>query len=209
LLKSFFQLLYHQGAGGYDLVAWLVSLGAWDEWVRCALPYLEGSPYLELGPGPGHLLYELAKRGARVAGLDESAQMVRLAQRRVRRLPGGQAWALRGRAQQLPFATGSFQQVIATFPPEFILEPGTLADVHRVLKPGGSLVCLPYAWFTSRHFPYSLLAGLFRVTGQAPPDPLAAARPFAARLQAAGFGVQILPHALQHSTVMVIRAKKE
>ena len=53
-----------------------------------------------------------------------------------------------------------------------------------------------------------LLAGLFRLTGQAPPDPLAAARPFTARLQAAGFGVQVLPHVLEHSTVMVIVAQK-
>ena len=42
-LVSFgFRLLYHELAWSYDLVAWLVSCGQWQNWGRAALPYLVG-----------------------------------------------------------------------------------------------------------------------------------------------------------------------
>jgi SAM-dependent methyltransferase len=47
---------------------------------------------------------------------------------------------LQGRAQQLPFADASFGSVVATFPAEYIVDPASLAEFRRVLKPGGQLV---------------------------------------------------------------------
>ena len=54
LLRPVYYLLYHHFAWTYDLVADIVSLGQWKDWVRTALPYLDGC-VLELGYGPGHL----------------------------------------------------------------------------------------------------------------------------------------------------------
>ncbi|HSM22419.1 MAG TPA: methyltransferase domain-containing protein, partial [Rubrivivax sp.] len=45
-----------------------------------------------------------------------------------------------GRAQQLPFDDQCFGSVVATFPAEYIIDPASLAEFQRVLKPGGRLI---------------------------------------------------------------------
>lgn len=87
------------------------------------------------------------------------------AQRRLRR--AGFASSLsRGKAQHLPFATDSLDEVVSTFPSEYIVAPETLADIQRVLRPGGRLIVLPVAWIRG-HKPLARMAAwLFRVTGQ-------------------------------------------
>jgi len=57
--------------------------------------------------------------------------------------------------------------VAATFPSEYIFEPQTLAEIRRVLRPGGKLVIIPSAWITGQGWLEQLAAELFRVTGQA------------------------------------------
>src|SRR5512135_8808 len=84
LLSTFFHLLYHQLAWCYDLVAAMVSLGRWQMWVECALPYLEGR-VLEIGPGPGHLQDAMHKRGWLAFGVEESWQMCRQVGRRMQK----------------------------------------------------------------------------------------------------------------------------
>lgn len=167
-LKIFFKLLYHQLAWAYDGVAWVVSLGAWQQWTRSVMPYVKGSKVLEIGFGPGHLLAELAQEGLVTFGLDESGQMTRLAQRNLSR-KSVSAHLLRGKAETIPFANESIQQVVLTFPAEYILNPLTLREIHRVLINGGSVHIVPFAWITGRSPMHRLAAWVNRITGEAPP----------------------------------------
>lgn len=164
LLRLAFDLLYHPLAWAYDGIAWLVSLGRWQDWAKTALPHAHGR-ILELGVGPGHLQVTMGQRGWFVLGLDESRQMVRMAGRRMRRA-GLPLRLARARAQALPYPAASFDTVIATFPSEYILEETTLREVWRVLTPGGRLVVVAMVWFTGTQLVYRLLRGLFQSTGE-------------------------------------------
>ncbi len=165
-LAFFFRQLYTTFSFSYDLVAWTVSLGRWKSWVRSVLPELEGPMVLELGHGPGHLQIALSEKGIQVVGVDLSQQMNELARKRMQRAAFS-AKVVRANAERLPFPSQHFDQVVATFPTEFLLSPGTQSHVVRVLKVGGKFIVLPVAWITGKSHLERLLAGLFRATGQA------------------------------------------
>lgn len=169
LLRLFFRLLYHPMAWSYDLVAAVVSLGHWKEWVKRALPLLEGPRVLELGFGPGHMQGYLKTAGLAPFGLDESRQMAHQARQRLLRQRQTPRLA-RGLAQHLPFASGTFDSVVATFPTLYIVDPQTLAEIRRVLAPGGRLVVLTTAWITGHSLPERVLHWLYNITGKSPPE---------------------------------------
>jgi ubiquinone/menaquinone biosynthesis C-methylase UbiE len=165
----FFHFLYNPFAWTYDWVAAFVSLGHWQEWVLGVLPYVSGARVLELGHGPGHLQVALHERGFHVVGLDLSSTMGKIARRRLRgeyHLPP----LVRGNAQHLPFPAGAFDQVVSTFPSEYLFQLDTLSEVYRVLAPSGHLVVLPVAWIRRGSRVERSLAWLFRTTHQAPPQ---------------------------------------
>jgi ubiquinone/menaquinone biosynthesis C-methylase UbiE len=81
ILRLFFRLLYHQFAFAYDLVAAAVSFNRWKDWVVSVIPFIEGNRVLEIGHGPGHLQRILLSLDLMAIGIDESAQMGRLAKR--------------------------------------------------------------------------------------------------------------------------------
>jgi len=165
LIGCGFRLLYHELAWSYDAAAGLVSLGQWRAWGRTALPHLVGERVLELGHGPGRLLVELTKQGFRPVGLDLSPQMGRLARRRLRR--NGQAAPLvRAPAQRLPFSDGAFDSLVATFPTAYIVDPATLTEAARVLRPGGRLIIVLGARLSGRDVLSRGIEALYRITGQ-------------------------------------------
>ena len=167
ILKTFFYLLYHRFAWAYDFVASAVSVGMWNEWVLSILPDLEGPKVLELGHGPGHLQLSLKENSIQSFGLDQSKEMGDLASQRLR-LDGFASLLVNGVSQHLPFETSTFNQVVATFPTEFIVDHQTLEEVLRILKPGGSLLVIPVAWITGERFVHRIAAWLFGFTGQSP-----------------------------------------
>jgi ubiquinone/menaquinone biosynthesis C-methylase UbiE len=175
LLKLFFYLLYHPFAWTYDLVAAIVSGGRWKEWVLQTTQFLPDGHILELGHGPGHLQARLAAENRLIFGVDRSPQMGRIAHRRLSRLPVA-ARLTRASADMLPFPDASFNSVTATFPTEFIADPLTMQEIHRVLKPCGQVVVLLSAWITGGSLIDRALAGLFRVTGQSQPALLVSER---------------------------------
>lgn len=158
-MQFFFHLLYHPFAFTYDLVAWVVSLGKWKDWVFSISPLIEGTRILELGHGPGHLQRFLLDRGLSPVAIDESTQMGRLARRRL----GAKQKLARGLSQSLPYPSGYFDTVVSTFPSEYIFDGRTLSEVKRVLRNRGRLIVLPAA-FPSNGF----LKWLYKVTGESP-----------------------------------------
>lgn len=202
LLRRFFLLLYHQFAWTYDFVAWSVSLGKWKTWVNSVMPYLIGPRILEIGHGPGHLQSTLHFRGIWACGLDESWWMSAIAAKRCKRL-------VNGLAQELPFRAGTFSQVVATFPAEFIYKQATLSEVFRVLEPGGSFVLLPVAWITGRRIRERIAAWLFRVTGEAPArTPEFIRKYFTDPLEQAHFQVSTSIIEVSNSDILLITARK-
>ena len=105
------QRLYHELAWGYEIVAWVVSLGRWDAWRCQVLGHVIGRRVLEIGFGTGVLLQTAADRGMSIVGAEPSPEMHRVAARRMRRSGWG-APRVRATARQLPFADGSFDTVI-------------------------------------------------------------------------------------------------
>jgi ubiquinone/menaquinone biosynthesis C-methylase UbiE len=167
LLRAFFTLLYHQLAWAYDWIASIVSLGDWDLWVKSVLPYMDGPKILEIGFGPGHLHLSLHQNGFSVVGIDESLQMSNITQRRINR-SGYTPRLVRGMSSNLPFSDGSFNQVVMTFPAEFIFNQQTITEIYRILVNGGKAIILPLAWITG-HTPLQRVAAwLNHITGEAP-----------------------------------------
>lgn len=94
---------------------------------------------LDAGMGGGVLLEELDRRGWRVAGVDLAPSMVERARGR---LPHARERLLEGSIEDLPFADGSFDAVVATGVLEYAAHDldRAVTELVRVLRPGGTLV---------------------------------------------------------------------
>jgi ubiquinone/menaquinone biosynthesis C-methylase UbiE len=126
--------LYDEFAWAYDTVSWLASFGNWSNWRRSSLDHLAGRRVLEVGFGTGELLIEMANHELEVVGLEPSLAMHRAAARKVAR-QGVEVPRLCGVVQAMPFADGQFDSIVSTFPAGYILEPKTLQEVARLLRP--------------------------------------------------------------------------
>ncbi len=217
LLRFGFRLLYYELAWTYDLVSWLVSLGEWRRWQQAALPFVQGPVVLELGQGPGHVLAALQQAGFTVWGVDLSPFMGRRARRKMQK-HGLPASLIQAQAQALPLPTAVCHTVLATFPTEYIVDPQTLAAVHRVLVGNGRLIAVPEGHLTGRSSLHRLIDWLFRITGQRDgafsvddaanwphPDLW---EPFRQRFVAAGFQLRIEQITLLRSVATVFIAEK-
>lgn len=163
VLKLAFESLYGPFAWAYDWVSRTFFMGQWRVWQRAALPHLRGPCVLELGMGTGNLQVDMERAGLRPFGIDLSPQMLRQARRKWRRLGIAPFRMCRARATALPFPTGTFDSVVSTFPSEYIADERTLAEVSRVLKPGGRLVVVPGGWLNPKGARGRALEGVSRV----------------------------------------------
>jgi SAM-dependent methyltransferase len=115
---------------------------------RCAVLRLlslePGQAVLDIGSGPGLLARDLADSvgpTGRVCGLDLSEPMLETGRRRCADRP--QVSFEHGDAAKLPFEAGSFDVVVTTQVYEYVPDiPGALAEVARVLRPGGLVAIL-------------------------------------------------------------------
>jgi ubiquinone/menaquinone biosynthesis C-methylase UbiE len=210
ILRVFFRLLYHQFAFTYDLVAATVSFNRWKDWVMSVIPFIEGNRILEIGHGPGHLQRILLSRNLIAIGIDESAQMGRLAKRNLMRFSRSndphiaytQIKLTRGMAQQLPFPAESFDTIVATFPTEYITDPRTLTEVKRCLSSGGRLIVLPAALPKN-----PFLDWLFKVTHQSPMEGLEVVKAkFKEPFVAAGFETEVRVLDVKSGTLLLVLA---
>jgi ubiquinone/menaquinone biosynthesis C-methylase UbiE len=100
-----------------------------------------GSAVLEVAPGPGFLAIELARLGPyRIVGLDISRSFVRIAAENAAKAGVGVTFR-EGNASSMPFESDSFDFVYCRAAFKNFSEPvRALAEMHRVLKPGGRAV---------------------------------------------------------------------
>lgn len=97
-----------------------------------------GRRILDAGCGSGVLSAALRGRGADVTGVDASAGMLALARRR---LGDDVALHVADLSDPLPFADGAFDDVVAALVLHYLEDWGpTLAELWRVLRPGGRLI---------------------------------------------------------------------
>jgi SAM-dependent methyltransferase len=118
------------------LYAWgWASIPVWQRYTEAVVPFLpEAGRVLEVGPGPGLLLEQLAERHPMAVGIDLSRGMLAEARRRLRRA-GQPARLVRGNALQLPFADGSLDGVATTFTLSAIPEgQEAVNEMVRVLR---------------------------------------------------------------------------
>jgi ubiquinone/menaquinone biosynthesis C-methylase UbiE len=104
---------------------------------------------LEVAVGTGLNLPEYPL-DARVTGIDLSPEMLELARRRIS-LSGHDIDLRTGDAQDLPFDDESFDVVVCTYSLCNIPDPAVaIAEMRRVLRPGGRLVLVDHVRSTSR-----------------------------------------------------------
>ena len=88
---------------------------------------------LDVGCGPGYVSAAAAERGAIPIGLDFSKEMIVIAKKMFPRIQFQE-----GDAQNLPFADGSFDRVVANFALLHLADPErACAEACRVLRAGG------------------------------------------------------------------------
>jgi ubiquinone/menaquinone biosynthesis C-methylase UbiE len=121
---------------------------AWTifEWLGAT----EGKTILDCGCGRGYYLKMLRHLGnARLAGIDVELPYLRKARRNTAHLPG--VTIANASIYELPFPDGTFDAVILSEVLEHVdREAEGLAEVRRVLKPGGLvIVTVPHA-----HYPF-------------------------------------------------------
>ena len=120
-----------------------MASGACGSEPLCATSW--GTKVLELGVGTGNLQLYLLGRGYDAWGTDFSPQMLRQASRKARR-HGARFNMCRAKAQALPFPNCCANSVVSTFPSDYIIDPLTLWEIYRVLRPGGRFVVAPGGW---------------------------------------------------------------
>lgn len=107
-----------------------------------------GERVLDVGSGPGYLVASIADavgRAGAVHGLDPSAAMNALARERAADRP--QVSIDTGDALALPYPDGAFDAAVSTQVYEYVADvAGALAQLRRVLRPGGRALVLDTDW---------------------------------------------------------------
>lgn len=115
-----------------------------------ALAALDAQPadaVVDIGCGPGFYVAALAEQAASVTGIDPSAAMLAIA---ARKTEGHRNVTLRqGEATALPLDEASMDRALSVQVFEYIADtPAALAEIHRVLRPGGRVVLWDIDWTT-------------------------------------------------------------
>ncbi len=133
----------------YDRLAELLSFGQNGRWraamVGRVLP--ADGVVLDVASGTAGVALQLAARGAaRVVGVDLTEAMLREGRRRVAAAGReGRVRLVAGKAEQLPFPDASFDALTFTYLLRYVRDPqATLAELARVLRPGGVMASLEF-----------------------------------------------------------------
>src|SRR3984957_7109700 len=136
----------------YDRVAAVLSFGQDPRWRRAMVGAVQAESserVLDVATGTGLVAQELVRRyGCEVVGLDQSPQMLSGAQARLDADRGlaERVSLVRGEAGLFPFADGQFDHLTFTYLLRYVEDPlATMAELARVVKPGGRIASLEFA----------------------------------------------------------------
>jgi len=133
----------------YDRYGRLLSLGQDPRWRRFLVSRVEvGSEarVLDVATGTAAVAIELVRRrGCRVVGVDQSPEMLAAGRARVARAGlEDRIELLAGDAQRLPFAAGEFDALTFTYLLRYVAPERALAELARVVRPGGTIAMLEF-----------------------------------------------------------------
>jgi ubiquinone/menaquinone biosynthesis C-methylase UbiE len=128
---------YSRFARGYD---WLVkTLPFWRNWIKTAIPWLQGPTVLEVSFGTGYLLSQYADQ-FNTYGIDYNQRLARVAKDNLRKIDKKADLQI-AEVESLPYKTGTFDTLVNTM--AFSGYPDgnlALSEMLRVLEPGGRIV---------------------------------------------------------------------
>jgi demethylmenaquinone methyltransferase/2-methoxy-6-polyprenyl-1,4-benzoquinol methylase len=132
-------------AGSYDRVATILSLGQDPRWRRALVDAIDARPtdrVLDVATGTGMVAQALHDRyGCAVVGLDQSADMLRVARTR----DGVFEELIEARAERLPFTDALFDHLTFTYLLRYVDDPAaTMRELARVVKPGGRVAMVEF-----------------------------------------------------------------
>jgi SAM-dependent methyltransferase len=100
---------------------------------------LAGKDAIELGCGTGYVSAWMARRGARVVGIDNSAKQLETAAM-LQRKYGIEFPLIHGNAERVPYPDASFDFAISEYGAVIWADPAVwVAEAARILRPGGRL----------------------------------------------------------------------
>lgn len=127
----------------YDRVGAALSFGQDPRWRRTMVSRVprDGGTVLDIATGTGLVAERLLARGHRVTGLDQSPDMLAVARRRF----GDRIELVEASATEIPFPNASFDHLTFTYLLRYVDDPGaTLAELARVVRPGGTIASLEF-----------------------------------------------------------------
>jgi demethylmenaquinone methyltransferase/2-methoxy-6-polyprenyl-1,4-benzoquinol methylase/phosphoethanolamine N-methyltransferase len=139
----------------YDACGWLMSFGRLPDLRKETLRIAglqPGESILDVGCGTGSLTLMAAEQlgpDARVAGIDASPEMIEQARKKASKKKREVDFRV-APIEQLPYGDAEFDAVLSSLMLHHLpddLKAQGLAEVHRVLKPGGRLVVLDLLGF--------------------------------------------------------------
>jgi demethylmenaquinone methyltransferase/2-methoxy-6-polyprenyl-1,4-benzoquinol methylase len=164
--RRYVRRLFGTIADRYDFITRFLSFGRDGAW-KIRLVALAGlradERVLDLACGTGDIAFEAARCGARVVGLDITPRMVELA--RAKRGAGHPiAWVV-GDMTSLPVMSTSFDVITTGYGLRNVPDlPRALAEIHRVLRPGGRICSLDFnrpdaVWLRAVYLSYLTVVG--------------------------------------------------
>ncbi|MBI3447151.1 MAG: class I SAM-dependent methyltransferase [Magnetospirillum sp.] len=153
--ESRIRAVFNAVAPRYDLMNDVMSFGIHRLWKRVmakAAQPRDGQLIVDLAGGTGDVARLLAGARRRVVVCDPSVEMMAVGRNRSQ---GTGLDFVEGKAEAMPFETGSVDTITIAFGLRNATSPEEgLAEIFRVLKPGGRFLCLEFSrpWALIRPF---------------------------------------------------------
>ncbi len=154
------QQMFGAIAPRYDFLNRLLSFGIDRRWRKKAvrlLKYREGSRILDVATGTGDVALEIARctpASVKVTGADFCREMVELGEVKVAASPyAGRIDLKVAPCEDLPFANDTFDSITIAFGIRNVVDRKLgLAEMWRVMRPGGRMIILEFSTPRSRLF---------------------------------------------------------
>jgi demethylmenaquinone methyltransferase/2-methoxy-6-polyprenyl-1,4-benzoquinol methylase len=157
-VSSFTRSLFSPLPARYDRLAEILSFGQNGAWRLAAVDAIArglangrgsaaGPLILDVASGTAGVAIELARRtGGTVVGVDLTEQMLRQGTANVAASAvAGRIVLVGGQAERLPFADATFDALAFSYLLRYVDDPqATLAELARVVKPGGVMASLEF-----------------------------------------------------------------